>query len=79
VAKFASGETWVLITSGLHMGRALVSFRAAGWEDITPYPVDFRTGDFGEGIGWNLAGHLEILNMAIKEWVGRLAYQLSGV
>lgn len=34
LAKPASGETWVLITSGFHMGRALVSFRAAGWEEM---------------------------------------------
>lgn len=78
VADPASGETWVLVTSAFHMGRALASFEAAGWGAITPYPVDYRTGGFGAGIGWGLAGNLEVLNIAIKEWVGRLAYRLAG-
>lgn len=74
----ASGETWVLLTSAFHMGRALASFEAAGWRDITPHPVDYRTGSFIDSIGWNLAGNLEVLNIAIKEWVGRMAYHLTG-
>jgi uncharacterized SAM-binding protein YcdF (DUF218 family) len=78
VAAPAPGETWVLVTSAFHMGRALASFEAAGWGAITPYPVDNRTGGFGAGIGWNLAGNLKVLNIAIKEWVGRLAYRLAG-
>lgn len=55
------------------MGRALASFEATGWGAIIPHPVDYRTGSFSDGIGWNLAGNLEVLNIAIKEWVGRLA------
>ena len=78
VAAPASGETWVLVTSAFHMGRALASFEAAGWGDMIPGPVDYRTGSFSDGIGWNLSGNLEILNIAIKEWVGRLAYRLTG-
>lgn len=78
VAAPASGESWFLVTSAFHMGRALNSFEAAGWDDIIPHPVDYRTGIFSDGIGWNLSGNLEILNIAIKEWVGRLAYRLSG-
>ena len=78
VAAPASGETWVLVTSAFHMGRALASFEAAEWSQIIPLPVDYRTGSFSDGIGWNLAGNLEVLNIAIKEWVGRLAYRLTG-
>jgi uncharacterized SAM-binding protein YcdF (DUF218 family) len=74
----ASDETWVLVTSAFHMGRALASFEAAGWGEIVPHPVDYRTGDFSDGIGWNLAANLNVLNIAIKEWVGRLAYRISG-
>ncbi len=74
----AAGETCVLITSAFHMGRAIASFDAAGWKGIVPYPVDYRTGKFSAGIGWDLAAHLEVTNIAIKEWVGRLAYRLTG-
>ena len=78
VAAPSSAETWVLVTSAFHMGRALASFEAAGWSGIAPHPVDYRTGSFSDGIGWNLVGNLEVLNMAIKEWIGRLAYRLTG-
>jgi len=78
VADPAPDENWVLVTSAFHMGRALASFEAAGWDKITPYPVDYRTGRFRAGIGWSLAGNLEVLNIAIKEWIGRLAYRLAG-
>jgi uncharacterized SAM-binding protein YcdF (DUF218 family) len=78
VAAPASGETWVLVTSAFHMGRALASFEAAGWREIIPHPVDYRTGSFIDGIGWNFAGNLEVLNITIKEWVGRLAYRVTG-
>ena len=78
VAAPAVSENWVLVTSAFHMGRARASFEAVGWDDIMPHPVDYRTGRFSDGIGWNLSGNLEVLNIAIKEWVGRLAYRLSG-
>ena len=72
------GETWVLVTSTFHMGRAMASFEAAGWRNVVPYPVDYRTGSFTGGIGWDFSSNLEDLNTAIKEWVGRLAYRLTG-
>src|SRR5690606_24712730 len=77
IAAPASGETWVIVTSAFHMVRALASFEAAGWSQITTHPVDYRTGSFSDGIGWNFAGILEVRNIAIKEWVGRLAYRLT--
>lgn len=74
----APGETWVLVTSAFHMGRAMASFEAAGWRDVIPYPVDYRTGSFTGGLGWDFSSNLEDLNTSIKEWVGRLAYRLTG-
>jgi uncharacterized SAM-binding protein YcdF (DUF218 family) len=78
VAAPAAGESWVLVTSAFHMGRALASFEGTGWREIIPFPVDYRTGNFREGIDWNLAYNLEVLNIATKEWVGRLSYRMMG-
>lgn len=68
---------WVLVTSAFHMPRAVGAFCAAGWTGIVPYPVDFRGVGGGE-FGWDLAGRLSTLNIAIKEWMGLVAYRVTG-
>lgn len=73
------GERWLLVTSAYHMPRAVGVFRAAGF-DVTPYPVDYRTRDWSDM--WRLfdripAGH-ERLDLAAREWLGLLAYRLTG-
>jgi uncharacterized SAM-binding protein YcdF (DUF218 family) len=70
------GQTWLLVTSAFHMGRAIRSFEAAGWTAITPYPVDYRTSATVWLRSWSLSNKLDTLNTAIKEWVGRLAYSI---
>ncbi|MFT5719982.1 MAG: uncharacterized SAM-binding protein YcdF (DUF218 family) [Motiliproteus sp.] len=69
--------TWLLVTSAFHMPRSVGVFRQQGWT-VLPYPVDFRGQPFGWGLSFNLSGNLEDLTMAIREWVGLLAYRLSG-
>lgn len=71
------GEVWVLVTSAFHMPRAMRSFKAAGWSGLTAYPTDHRTAAFRDGVGWDLARNLSVLNTAIKELVGQLAYRLT--
>jgi uncharacterized SAM-binding protein YcdF (DUF218 family) len=71
-------ENWVLVTSAFHMPRALRSFKLAGWRHIIPFPVDFRSGRFTDDIGWDLGRNLELLNVAVKEYVGLLVYRLTG-
>ena len=56
-------ETWVLVTSAFHMPRAIQSFELAGWGDLVPWPVDYRTSKFTDDIGWDLTRNLEVLNM----------------
>src|SRR5258708_35869606 len=69
------GETWLLVTSAMHMPRAIGCFRRAGWADITPYPVDYRTSTtIGTGLGLLLADDLVLVNFATKECLGLLAY-----
>jgi len=70
-------ERWVLITSAFHMPRALQSFDAAGWPDIVPWPVDFRSRPWRRGIGWDLTGNMRQLNTALREHLGLLAYRLA--
>lgn len=69
-------ETWLLVTSAFHMPRAVRSFEASGWSGLVPYPVDYRTAAFGDRIGWNLFGNLRVLNIALREQVGQLAYRV---
>jgi len=69
-------ETWVLVTSAFHMPRAMRSFEAAGWTGLVAWPVDYRTSRFADDIGWDLTGNLQVLNTAIREQVGQLAYRL---
>ena len=73
-------DTWLLVTSAFHVPRAMGSFRAAGWENIIPYPVDFRTrgsrdiyrpfASLGQG--------LRRVDLAAKEYVGMVAYRMTG-
>jgi len=74
-----SGQTWLVVTSAYHMPRAMGLFRKAGFAAIAD-PVDYRT----EG-GWrdwrlnvNLPHGLALFDLAAHEWVGLLAYRLSG-
>jgi len=76
------GETWLLVTSALHMPRAVGCFRRAGWT-IIPYPVDYHTAPKSRTIsgirpGLLLADNLALLTLAVKEWVGLAAYYALG-
>lgn len=72
------GERWILITSAAHMPRSVGIFCKAGWP-VIPYPVDHRTlpNDMYR-VGLGFANHLNLLNAAIKEWVGLAAYYVTG-
>jgi len=70
-------ERWVLVTSALHMPRAVGCFRAAGFH-VEPYPVEFRIplqpfAAFGPG-----SEALNLFDKAAKEWIGLVAYRLMG-
>ena len=73
------GERWLLVTSAWHMPRSMGIFRHAGF-DVIAYPVDYRTfGDTRDGLPlYNAVASLERLDMAMHEWIGLVAYWLSG-
>lgn len=71
-------ETWVLVTSAMHMPRSMGVFRKAGW-NVVPYPVDYQTDGSGRFNYWiGLAAGLSDLSSAIKEWLGLFAYRVLG-
>jgi uncharacterized SAM-binding protein YcdF (DUF218 family) len=72
------GERWLVVTSAWHMPRAIGSFRSAGFP-VEAYPVGWRTAKnrpfrlnavFANGLGYT--------DLAVHEWLGLIAYRLTG-
>jgi uncharacterized SAM-binding protein YcdF (DUF218 family) len=79
LVKPKEGERWLLVTSAMHVPRSVGIFRHAGFP-VIPYPVDYRTN--GEMRRWGVPRHaskaLGLVEFATHEWVGLLAYRLTG-
>jgi uncharacterized SAM-binding protein YcdF (DUF218 family) len=73
------GERWLLVTSAFHMPRSIGAFRAAGFE-VEAYPVDWRTrGWVDAAIPFDkLSAGLARTDIAVHEWIGLIAYRLTG-
>jgi uncharacterized SAM-binding protein YcdF (DUF218 family) len=74
-----AGEKYILVTSGFHMPRAMGVFRRNGF-DVIPWSADYLTrGDRDDF--WQFhsdAGRtLENLDIAVREWIGLVAYGIS--
>ena len=73
-----SNETWLIITTAFHMPRAMGVFCQQNWK-VIPYPVDHQTLPSKlYQPGFSLIGHANHLVLASHEWLGLLAYYLSG-
>jgi uncharacterized SAM-binding protein YcdF (DUF218 family) len=73
------GETWVVVTSAMHMPRTVACFRAAEWGDVIPYPTDFKVVLGGWDAGTvQVADNLALLDAALHEWIGLAYYRLTG-
>jgi uncharacterized SAM-binding protein YcdF (DUF218 family) len=69
-------DVWVLVTSAAHMPRAVGCFRRLGWK-VIPFPVDYRA-EAAPRPNFLLSEHLELVDVATKEWIGLVAYRLLG-
>ena len=73
------GERWLLITSAMHMPRAIGVFRGVGFP-VEAYPVDYQTA--GPEYFWSLSrwptSGLSNFDAAAHEWVGLFMYWITG-
>ncbi len=72
-------ETWVLVTTALHMPRAMGIARRLDWQ-ILPWPTDYRTPGDNASPAWRFSfgSNLSDLDEAAHEWLGLVAYYLVG-
>jgi uncharacterized SAM-binding protein YcdF (DUF218 family) len=69
-------QPWLLVTSAWHMARSVPEFEAVGCQ-VTPYPVDFRTGESTPWTEYSLARSLLLWQTALHEWLGWVVYRLT--
>ena len=76
--KLDENKPWLLVTSAYHMTRSVSIFHKAGIE-VVPYPTDFKTTLLYDSF-FNLeaADNLKILDLAIHEYIGIIAYYVTG-
>jgi uncharacterized SAM-binding protein YcdF (DUF218 family) len=73
-----AGETWVVVTSAMHIPRTVACFRAAGWE-VIPQPANYQVVLGGIDAGtFLIADNLTLLDTALHEWVGLVYYRFAG-
>ena len=74
-----AGERWLLVTSAMHMPRAVGVFQKAGFA-VDAYPVDYQT--FSTKDLWSvssaLMGGIGKTDLAVHEWIGLMVYWMSG-
>jgi uncharacterized SAM-binding protein YcdF (DUF218 family) len=72
------GEVWILVTSANHMPRSVGVFRHVGWK-VLPWPVAYKTPPARSFPAFGpFPGHLSVVDLAFHEWLGLLAYYLTG-
>ncbi|MDA7598672.1 YdcF family protein [Alphaproteobacteria bacterium] len=69
-------SSWILVTSAIHMPRAISTFEAAGWRGIIPYPVDFTTTR--DNNHWfDIADGHDMMRRAWHEIFGLIMYRFT--
>jgi uncharacterized SAM-binding protein YcdF (DUF218 family) len=79
IATPKPGERWLLVTSAMHMSRAIGAFRQAGF-CVEAYPTELE--NLGRRdvlwVSGSLASGLAKVDAAAHEWVGLMFYWLTG-
>ena len=68
---------WLLVTSASHMPRAMATFTRTGW-NVTALPVDYGSVVQVSLLSYSLAGGADAWQVALREFIGRVAYSISG-
>jgi len=72
-----AGQTWLLVTSAMHMPRAIGTFQTLSWR-VLPYPVDYRTAGLEPSPTLNIIGELAAFDQVVREWGAIFIYHLLG-
>jgi len=71
-------KPWLLVTSAFHIPRSVGLFREHDWP-VIPWPVDYYSSAGVLSVTEpNLSYNLQVLNTAVREWIGLASYYASG-
>jgi uncharacterized SAM-binding protein YcdF (DUF218 family) len=72
------GETWLLVTSAIHMPRAMAIAHKLGW-NMVPWPSDYLSTEqtrYGRRLRYPSEGLIGI-DQSLHEWIGLVVYRLT--
>jgi uncharacterized SAM-binding protein YcdF (DUF218 family) len=73
------GQHWVVVTSAMHVPRAVACFRAAGWPEVIAQPADYQAMPrFASAGAFRIVANLQLLDLGVHEWLGLAYYRISG-
>lgn len=77
LVKPKPGETWLLVTSAVHMPRSMAIARKNDWPMVA-WPSDYITGPQIGGMDFNIGPNLAMTDFAVHEAIGVIAYRITG-
>ncbi len=78
LAEPQPGETWLLVTSALHMPRSVGIFRTLDWP-VVAWPVDYNhPSELASWPRFGLVFGLLEVDMAVREIIGLMYYRFRG-